>query len=109
MAQLGEGLGVSSSLDWGQLLGQMTSPPQESMVERGVRLALDLQGIARLALRVQAEVHQAIEEGEAVARGEGMEEDLVGEGSMEDSSSEDEPDVPGRFLEAEENFFAGIE
>jgi len=110
VAQLGAGLGVSGSLDWDQLIGQMTSPEEESLMQRGIRLALDLQGIARLALRVRDQVHSAIEEGEAVARGKGMEEDLVGEDSLEEESSEEEePDSSGRFQDAQDDFFAGIE
>ena len=46
-----------TSLDWGQLLGQMTTLPQETYRERAIRLALDLQGILHLAQRVQEEVH----------------------------------------------------
>ena len=66
-----------TSLDWGQLLGQMTTPPQETYWERAIRLALDLQGILHLAQRVQEEVHQAVGETEAVITGEGMEETLL--------------------------------
>ena len=59
-----------TSLNWGQLLGQMTTPPQETYQERAIRLALDLQGILHLAQRVQEEVHQAVGETEAEIGGE---------------------------------------
>ena len=80
-----------TSLNWGQLLGQMTTPPQETYRERAICLALDLQGILHLAQRVQEEVHQAVGETEAVMTGEGMEETLIEESSLGDSSSEAEP------------------
>ena len=53
---------VVTSLNWGQLLGQMTTPSQETYQERAICLALDLQGILHLAQRVQEEVHQAVTE-----------------------------------------------
>ena len=99
-----------TSLDWGQLLGQMTFPPQETYQERAIRLASDLQGLLRLAQRVQEEVHQAVRETEAVMSGEGMEETLIEESSLGDSSSEAETggeDPVGNQGDSED-FFAGL-
>ena len=63
---------VITSLNWGQLLGQMSTPSQETYWERAIHLALDLQGILHLAQRVQEEVHQAVNETEAVVTREGI-------------------------------------
>ena len=95
-----------TSLNWGRLLGEMTSPSQESFEGRSLRHVLDLQGILHLAQRVQSEVHETVEEVVAVSRGEGMEETLVNEGSVEGSSSEEETKVPGGFQDAQDDFFA---
>ena len=99
-----------TSLDWGQLLGQMTTPPQETYRERAIRLALDLQGILHLAQRVQEEVHQAVGEAEGVMTGESMEETLVEESSLGDSSSEAETGVedPEVAQGDPDDFFAGL-
>ena len=78
---------IVTSLNWGPLLGQMTTPSQETYQERAIHLALDLQGILHLAQRVQEEVHQVVTETEAVVTGEGMEETLVGKSSLGESSS----------------------
>ena len=71
-------------------------------------MALDLRGILLLAQRVQGDVHQIVEEVVAVERGEGMEENLVGESSLGNSSSEEseEEGDQGTFEEAQEDFFA---
>ena len=53
-------------------------------------------------------MHQIVEEVTAVERGEGMEENLVGESSLGNSSSEEseEEGDQGTFEEAQEDFFA---
>ena len=88
----------------------MTVPPQETYWERAICLALDLQGILRLAQRVQEEVHQAVGETEAVMTGEGMEETLIEESSLGDSSSEAETgeEDPVDTQENPDDFFAGL-
>ena len=101
---------VITSLNWGQLLGQMMTPSQETYQERAIHLALDLQGILHLAQRVQEEVHQAVTKTEAVVTGEGMEETLVGKSSLGESSSKAETseDEPGEVQEDPDDFFAGL-
>ena len=101
---------VVTSLDWGQLLGQMITPSKETYWERALHLALDLQGILHLAQRVQEEVHQAVTKTEAVVTGEGMEETLVDESSLGDSSSEAETGEgePGETQGNPDDFFAGL-
>ena len=85
----------------------MTRPNQETFQERALHLALDLQGILLLAQRVQGDVHQIVEEVTAVERGEGMEENLVGESSLGNSSSEESKEEGDQetFEEAQEDFF----
>ena len=99
-----------TSLNWGQLLGQMTTPPQETYQERAIRLALDLQGILHLAQQVQEEVCQAVRETEAVITGEGMEETLIEESSLGDSSSKAETggEDPVGIQGDPDDFFAGL-
>ena len=101
---------VVTSLNWGQLLGQMTTPSQEMYWERAIHLALDLQGILHLAQRVQEEVHQAVTKTEAAVTGEGMEETLVGESSLGESSSEAETgeEEPGEVQGDPDDFFTGL-
>ena len=101
---------VVTSLNWGQLLGQMTTPSQETYQERAICLALDLQGILHLAQRVQEEVHQAVNKTEAVVTGEGMEETLVGESSLGESSSKAETgeEDPGEVQGDSDNFFTRL-
>ena len=101
---------VVTSLNWGQLLGQMTTLSQETYQERAICLARDLQGILHLAQRVQEEVHQAVTETGAVVTGEGMEETLVGKSSLGESSSEAETgeDEPGEVQEDPDNFFTRL-
>ena len=88
----------------------MTTPPQETYQERAICLALDLQGILHLAQRVQEEVHQAVRETEAVITGEGMEETLVGESSLGDTSSKAETggEDPEGTQGDPDDFFAGL-
>ena len=52
-------------------------------------------------------MHQIVEEVVAVEWGEGMEENLVGESSLGNSSSEesDGEENQGTFVEAQEDFF----
>ena len=88
----------------------MTTPPQETYQERAICLALDLQGILHLAQRVQEEVHQAVGETEAVMTSEGMEETLIEESSLGDSSSEAETggEDPVGTQGDPDDFFAGL-
>lgn len=75
-------------------------------MERGIRAVLNLQGVLRLALQIEQEVHQMTAElGTASIEEEG-EEALVGESSLESSSSEEEGQVPGSFQDAQDDFFA---
>ena len=101
---------VITSLNWGQLLGQMTTLFQETYQERAIRLARDLQGILHLAQRVQEEVHQVVTKTEAVVTREGMEETLVGESSLGESSSEAETgeEDPGGVQGNLDDFFARL-
>ena len=101
---------VVTSLNWDQLLGQMTTPSQETYWERALHLALDLQGILHLAQRVQEEAHQAVTETEAVVTGEGMEETLVDKSSLGHSSSKAETgeDEPGDVQRNPDDLFAGL-
>ena len=71
---------------------------------------MDLQGILHLAQRVQEEIHQAVTETEVVVIGEGMEETLVDESSLGDSSSEAETgeDEPGDVQGNPDDFFARL-
>ena len=83
---------------------------QETYWERALHLALDFQGILHLAQRFQEEVHRAVTETEAVVTGEGMEETLVNESSLGDSSSEAETgkDEPGEVQETPDDFFTSL-
>ena len=78
--------------------------------ERAIRLALDLQGILHPAQRVQEEVNQAVTKTEAVVTGEGMEETLVGESSLGESSSKAETgeDEPGEVQGDPDDFFTRL-
>ena len=88
----------------------MTTLPQETYRERAICLALDLQGILHLAQQVQEEVHQAVGEMEAVITGEGMEETLIEESSLGDSSSKAETGGgdPVGTQENPDDFFARL-
>ena len=101
---------VVTSLNWDQLLGQVTTLSQETYQERALYLAPDLPGILHLAQRVQEEVHQAVTKTEAVVTGEGMEETLVDKSSLGDSSSEAETGEgePGETQGNPDDFFARL-
>ena len=75
---------------------------------RGVQAVRNLQGLIHLALLIEQEVHQLSAEVGNISR----EETLVGELSLESSSSEEEGDtegqVPGAFQDASDDFFAGL-
>lgn len=84
----------------------------ESNVERGIRVVLNLQGVLHLALQIKREVHQMSADLWTVSREVTVEETLVGESSLESSSSEGEegvvPEMPGVFHDARDDFFAGL-
>jgi hypothetical protein len=69
-------------------------PANETFLQRTIRQALNLRGVLLLAQEVERQSFQSFAEAEAeVEREEGeMEEQIVGEQSLEDSSSEGEAD-----------------
>ena len=88
----------------------MVTPAQETYQVRALRLALDLRGLILLAHHIQEEVHLAVTEAEATVWGKGMEETLVAELSLEDSSEEEKEEGPEdeEICPATDDFFAGL-
>jgi hypothetical protein len=85
----------------------MGSPPAlETPTGQILRLLDHTYGTLLMIRQIQGEVRQAHAEVEAVRTGEGMEEEVVGEGSIDNSSSEDEGEDPEGFQDASEDFFA---
>jgi hypothetical protein len=85
----------------------MGSPPAlETPAGQILRLLNNVYGTLMMIQQIQGEVRQAHAELEAVRTGEGMEEEVVGEGSIDNSSSEDEREDPEGFQDASEDFFA---
>lgn len=82
------------------------TPAEETLTERGLRLALSLQGVLGLAVALEAEVRQTASEIQDVVSGVGMEETLVAESSLaSESEGESTEEEQGEFQDAQGDSF----